>query len=163
MPDYLRADAALYGDEQTRAWQEWDDAVTRACAFGWRLGRLTMDLISANCGWGASSVAEADRRLYGPTGSLLSATKVTTAARAATHYDNAVRTSGLTGLIRELEIHGRQNRQVADAVAGWSDLVEEQRDAIAGAALSLRRAYLVAVGGGARPSCSPTLPLEVGE
>jgi hypothetical protein len=163
MPDYLRADAPLYGDEQTRAWQEWDDAVTRACAFAWRLGRLMSDLLHANCGWGASGVADADRLLYGPTGSLLSATKVTTAARAATQYENAVRTSGLTGLIRELELHGRQNRQVADAVAGWSDLVEEQRDSIAGAALELRRAYLVAVGGGARPGGPHPLSLPLDE
>jgi hypothetical protein len=162
MTDHRKADAALWGIDQTRAWERWDFAVVSAQAFGWQLSRLTGRLIGANCAWGAESVARIDREMYHPTTVLSGVDRVTRALAAAAGWDRAVVRSGISGVISELEHQGKRNRQVADAVAGWHDRVESQRDRLAGAALELKTAYLVAVGGGARPAPHPEPQLELG-
>jgi hypothetical protein len=148
--DHSRRDASQWGLEQLQAWEEWDFAVVCAQALGWHLQRLTHQLIAANCAWGAAAVAEVDRMMYSPTAVLGGAYKVTRAGAAAAAWDRALVRSGISGIIVELEKQGRLNKQVGDAIAGWGDRVEAQRDRLAAASLSLRKAYLVAVGGGAR-------------
>jgi hypothetical protein len=148
--DHSRRDASKWGLEQLQAWEEWDWAVVCAQALGWHLQRLTHQLISANCAWGARAVAEVDRTMYAPTTVLGGATKVTRAAAAAAAWDRALVRSGIDGIIIELQRQGHLNQQVDDAIAGWSDRVEAQRDRLAAASLNLRKAYLVAVGGGTR-------------
>lgn len=150
--DHRRQDASRWGDKQEQAWISWDFAVVSAQAFGWQLQQLTGALIAANCTWGAKSVAEVDRRLYTPTAHLAGADRVTRAIAAATAYDRAHVSSGLAGIIRELEHQARTNQQVADAIAGWGHRAEAMRDRVAGAALELRQAYVVAVAGGTRPA-----------
>lgn len=161
MADHRKADAPLWGIDQTKAWERWDFAVVSAQALGWQLSRLTGQLISANCAWGAESVARIDREMYHPTAVLSGVDRVTRAIAAASAWERAIVRSGISGVITELEAQGRRNKQVADAVAGWDNRVEAQRDRLAGAALELKTAYLVGVGGGPRPASAPDTLLNL--
>lgn len=149
--DHLRQDAVLWGNEQVRAWDTWDFAIVSAQALGWQLMQLTHRLIGANCNWGAQAVAEVDRKMYLPTAQLAAAGRVTRACAAASAWERAIVASGIDGILLELDRIARNNQAVEDAVAGWRERVQRQRDLLAGAALELRSAYRVAVDGGPRP------------
>jgi hypothetical protein len=138
------------------AWNDFDAAVWRAQALGWNLTAWTASLLNGHWERHAKRMSELDRAMWGPVLNLARADRVSLAVRYAGAWDDAIVACGLVDFLVELEHEGRTNKRLGDTVAGWREAVEGARDAMAGAAVELLAATLVAVGGGPRPDAAAT-------
>lgn len=132
--------------DREAAWRNYDAAVVRAQALGWRLTSLTGDLLTAHKEVAARRVSDADCMMYAPTQRLSRAQSAPQAISACQSYETTIVRTGLLEVLRELEQEGRLRPYLADDVAGLLDRVEGVRDALAGAALDLAESHPLGLG-----------------